>query len=333
MSIVRIRGTDGNFKGIPSFKGDTGAQGVSVTGSSIDASGHLILTLSDGSTVDAGALPSAVSSVNGKTGTVTLDAADVGAPSDTDFAAASKAIGYGSLLSKNASLMFGTSGTDIDIGITSAQPVYICIAADSGLDAGSTITATPYWGGTAMQSQYAATGMQLGRWYKIGHPMLGSSVTLPKINLKTDTGNMMSATSVINIKYVSGSSTVNDIDTISGVLSCDAIAHETLSGLSTTKTAVLFNSSVSSKYEAYVCITPQSALPSGSTITVTPVYGAVEYSDGAVSGVKANEWVKLNRPQSTVGSNLMTMVGLTLSSGSYTGSVNVAIRYISTTTT
>lgn len=185
MSIARIRGTDGNFKGIPSLKGDTGAQGVSVTGSSIDASGHLILTLSDGSTVDAGALPSAV----------------------------------------------------------------------------------------------------------------------------------------------------NDIDTISGVLSCDAIAHETLSGLSTTKTAVLFNSSVSSKYEAYVCITPQSALPSGSTITVTPAYGAIEYSDGAVSGVKANEWVKLNRPQSTVGSNLTAMVGLTLSSGSYTGSVNVAIRYISTTTT
>lgn len=184
MSIARIRGTDGNFKGIPSLKGDTGAQGVSVTGSSIDASGHLILTLSDGSTVDAGALPSAV----------------------------------------------------------------------------------------------------------------------------------------------------NDIDTISGVLSCDAIAYETLNGLSTTKATVTFGSAVRSKYEAYVCVKTSSALPSGLTITVTPIYGA-EYSDGAVSGVKENEWVKLNRPQSSTGSDFVTTVGLTLSSGSYTGSVNVAIRYISTTTT
>ena len=37
--------------------GQNGADGVSITGATIDASNHLILTLSDGNTIDAGALP------------------------------------------------------------------------------------------------------------------------------------------------------------------------------------------------------------------------------------------------------------------------------------
>ena len=40
--------------GVP---GQDGADGVSITGATIDASNHLILTLSDGNTIDAGALP------------------------------------------------------------------------------------------------------------------------------------------------------------------------------------------------------------------------------------------------------------------------------------
>lgn len=39
-----------------SFKGDTGANGVSVSGATINASGHLIITLSDGNTIDAGSV-------------------------------------------------------------------------------------------------------------------------------------------------------------------------------------------------------------------------------------------------------------------------------------
>lgn len=44
----------GIIQGPPGDQGDPGPQGVSVTGASINGSGHLILTLSDSSTVDAG---------------------------------------------------------------------------------------------------------------------------------------------------------------------------------------------------------------------------------------------------------------------------------------
>ena len=42
--------------GAVSFKGDTGANGVSVTGATINSAGHLIITLSDGNTIDAGSV-------------------------------------------------------------------------------------------------------------------------------------------------------------------------------------------------------------------------------------------------------------------------------------
>ena len=41
-------------KGDKGDKGDTGAQGVSVTGAAVNTDGHLILTLSNGTTIDAG---------------------------------------------------------------------------------------------------------------------------------------------------------------------------------------------------------------------------------------------------------------------------------------
>ena len=54
-------------------QGATGAQGVSVTGATIDASNHLILTLSNGNTIDAGnvAVSNNVVSLSGLGGTLT----------------------------------------------------------------------------------------------------------------------------------------------------------------------------------------------------------------------------------------------------------------------
>lgn len=48
-----------SFKGATGPAGADGTDGVSITGVSIDASQHLIITLSDGNTIDAGALPTA----------------------------------------------------------------------------------------------------------------------------------------------------------------------------------------------------------------------------------------------------------------------------------
>ena len=68
-------------------KGDDGDPGLGIKLVSINQNGHLIITFDDDTTQDAGAIPGgggAVDSVNGKTGTVTLDAEDVGAlPDDT----------------------------------------------------------------------------------------------------------------------------------------------------------------------------------------------------------------------------------------------------------
>ena len=48
-----------SFKGATGATGATGPQGVSITGVAINASDHLIITLSSGSTIDAGLMPSA----------------------------------------------------------------------------------------------------------------------------------------------------------------------------------------------------------------------------------------------------------------------------------
>lgn len=66
--------------------GADGNDGVSITGATIDASNHLILTLSDGNTIDAGALPTP----SEYTHTVTISTTS-GTFSDSDFAL----LGYG----------------------------------------------------------------------------------------------------------------------------------------------------------------------------------------------------------------------------------------------
>lgn len=90
---------------IPS--GQNGADGVSITGATIDASNHLILTLSDGNTIDAGALPTPVitaSSIDSETATLgqVLTADGTGGASWTTVSAG----GYDNTVSITA-----TSGT------------------------------------------------------------------------------------------------------------------------------------------------------------------------------------------------------------------------------
>lgn len=75
-----------------SFKGATGSAGVSVSGATINASGHLIITLSDGNTIDAGSV--VVSYQN----TVELTATS-GTLSDDD---------YNKLLSDDSHILYNT---------------------------------------------------------------------------------------------------------------------------------------------------------------------------------------------------------------------------------
>ena len=73
-------------KGADGTDGQDGADGVSVVGATIDGSNHLILTLSDGNTIDAGALPTP----NEYTHSVSISSTS-GTFSDSDFAK----LGYG----------------------------------------------------------------------------------------------------------------------------------------------------------------------------------------------------------------------------------------------
>ena len=79
-----LPGTNG-LPGAPGADGVDGVDGISISSVAIDANKHLIITLSDGSTHDAGQLPASsgggggagVSSFNTRTGPVTLESADV----------------------------------------------------------------------------------------------------------------------------------------------------------------------------------------------------------------------------------------------------------------
>ena len=64
--------------------GNDGADGKGIASVAVNEESHLIITYTDGTTTDAGAIEvhSAVDSVNGKTGVVTLTASDVGALPD-----------------------------------------------------------------------------------------------------------------------------------------------------------------------------------------------------------------------------------------------------------
>lgn len=74
------------LNGVNGQDGRDGADGKGIKAVTINEEDHLIITYSDDTTSDAGKIEiqSAVDSVNGKTGAVTLDASDVGAlPDDT----------------------------------------------------------------------------------------------------------------------------------------------------------------------------------------------------------------------------------------------------------
>lgn len=316
----RIYLSDGRTQDFTVADGATGERGVSITGSTIDESGHLILNLSDNTTIDAGVLP--VSSVNGKTGAIELSASDIGAPTDEEFDTVSVLSGLDSLFSTSASAMVGTSGMDIDIGLSTQQPIYICLSASSGLSAGASITATPYWGGTSMQTAYAATGMKLNRWYKIGHPMVGATVALPKINVKTDTGSMMTSSMNVFIRYTEVPGDTIDLTVAADAVACNAFVEKEVTSITTTNTPVVV-SDAPSVSKAYIYLRYPGTPATPQIVTATPVYSGAEYSAGVVSNMKLNRWYALGVPADGAA---LSAVKLKVNIGTIS-SVTAVIRY------
>lgn len=322
MSALKYKNDQGKWVGVPSLKGE---RGVSVSDVNVTSNGHLETTMSDGSKTDAGAIPQIITSVNGKTGAVELTSSDVGAPTIGETAIISEAIGTETAIVKDTP-MFGDSGIDVEIGITTKQKVYVCIFCSASLANGQTITATPYWGGS-LNSACAASGMAFNKWYAIGHPMAGMNAPLPKIQIKTNSGSVMS-TGTICVRYTpTESSNGNDLGVLAGALTCDNVVIDSFASLSSQTTALTFGGSAHTKNEAYVCITTSSSIK----VKITPTYFGTAYSGGSITNAEPGIWYKLAFPPGMTGTEFTLGLQLVLTSGNSTSGI-VTLRYISTTT-
>lgn len=323
MSALKYKNDQGEWVGVPSLKGEKGERGVSVSDVNVTPNGHLETTMSDGSRTDAGAIPQIITSVNGKTGAVELTASDVGALTETESAVMANALATNELIVK-AGPMFGTSDVDVDLGIKTAEKVYISFIYTGPLSDGQTITVTPYWAGR-QSSAFVVSGIELNKWYSIGHPMAGHSTTLPKIQIKTNVSGIMQ-TGLICVRYNGAKD--NDFDTLANVVACDGCATDSFTSLSSTATSLTFNNSAKSKYEAYVCITTAGDM----NTTITPTYSGASYSAGTITNAISGVWYKLARPSGMSGTEFALGVQLvTKYNFSYPGIVT--LRYMSTPVT
>lgn len=322
MSALKYKNDQGKWVGVPSLKGE---RGVSVSDVNVTPGGHLETTMSDGSKIDAGAIPQIITSVNGKTGAVELTASDVGATTVDETAVISEAIRTEMAIAKNTP-MFGDSGVDVEIGITTKQNVYVCIFCSASLADGQTITATPYWGGS-LNSACAASGMVFNKWYAIGHPMAGMNAPLPKIQIKTNSGSVTNL-GTICVRYTpTESSNGNDLGILAGALACNNAAIDSFASLSSQATALTFGGSVHTKNEAYACITTGSSIK----VKITPTYSGAAYSGGSITDAEPGIWYKLAFPPGMTGTEFTLGLQLALTSGNSTSGI-VTLRYISTTT-
>lgn len=310
------QGIQGNT-GPQGQQGPKGETGTSITGAAINASGHLIVTLSDGSNADAGELPSAVESVNGKTGTVTLDAADVGAATTDEIETFSAMSTLDGMFSVDKGGIFAEEiNTAVDI--STKQPVYVCVAATGGggLSEGSTLTATATWTMGDTSTTKSVTGMLLNRWYKIEHPMSGMTVTLSNVNIKTDTGYMMSSAMTVGIKYARLPGT-EYADTVAGALACDGLLEQKIKSIGTTETVEIFNEKIYGN--SYIYLQSSTALSSAQSLTFAPIQGAIK---GNGTNIQLNRWYKVEATTSYQ----LNGISLVLDSGTLSG-VTAIIRY------
>lgn len=193
--------------------GEPGETGVSVTGAAITDSGHLNITLSDGTEIDAGEIPQLVKSVNGKTGDVTLSASDVGAPSDEELSLTSQVLSLTGNDTVKIDDMFGTDYISAFLGFYAKDAVYVMITSSSSLTSGQTLTVTPVWSGIP-DSAGSVDGMQLGKWYKLRHPKVGTSLKLTAVEIKTSSGWLMSPSNYLYVRYAPNTSGYELIQTI-----------------------------------------------------------------------------------------------------------------------
>ena len=196
MSVLKYKNDQGKWMGVPSLKGDPGAGVSDVT---VTSDGHIKTTLSNGTVIDAGAIPQIITSVNGKTGAVTLTASDLNALTANDLDIISHVLTCGGTESADLQ-MFGPDGTSATFTVATRYEPYIFLSTRGSLSPGATLTATP----TYEAGEYAAggvSGMQLNTWYKLGHPMRGTRISLTKIKLTPSSGGLMDY-SVLTVRYI-----------------------------------------------------------------------------------------------------------------------------------
>lgn len=156
--------------------GADGAQGISVVTSSIDNSGHLILTLSDNSTIDAGELPQP-----DYTEIVDLTAHTI-----------DEIIEIGTLES-------GTATSSLSTLPTISRAPYINLNSTTKLDSGVSIDVTPIYSMTP----YVAGKINISsvnKFYKLGFPV-GESKQLSGVMLKVNGGTYSGAITA-TIRYI-----------------------------------------------------------------------------------------------------------------------------------
>ena len=173
---ITVTNKDGVKNVVFISNGADGAQGISVMASSIDSSGHLILTLSDNSTIDAGELPQP-----DYTEIVDLTAHTI-----------DEIIEIGTLES-------GTATSSLSTLPTISRAPYINLNSTTKLDSGVSIDVTPIYS----MAPYVAGKINISsvnKFYKLGFPV-GESKQLSGIILRVSGGTYSGAITA-TIRYI-----------------------------------------------------------------------------------------------------------------------------------
>lgn len=109
--------------------------------------------------------------------------------------------------------MFETNPISAFLGFYTKDAVYVMITSSSSLTSGQTLIVTPVWDGMP-DSSGSVDGIQLSKWYKLGHPSVGTSHKLTAVEIKTSSGWLMSPSNYLHVRYAPNTSGYELIQTI-----------------------------------------------------------------------------------------------------------------------
>jgi len=209
-----LNGSDGK-DGKDGVDGDDGKDGVSVIDANIAADNSLVLTLSDGSEIDAGVIDTglggtsyvnlgrapaagggggggAVDSVNGLTGTVVLTASSVGAEPANATILKSAAIGV-TVQGYNANTVVDASYVHTDNNYTTTEKTKL-----SGIAAGAEVNVNADWNATTGDAQILNKPTLFSGAYAdlTGKPTLGTAAAASTTDFATAAQGTLASTAL-----------------------------------------------------------------------------------------------------------------------------------------